>query len=163
MRVLLVLMVLMVLVVLVLLVVLVMMVLVAPAVLVALVMMILGLGLLTMVMALAVLVALVMMILGLGLLTMVMPPWMVLVMALGLGLLVMIRTGSPRLLRAEPFRALVAPKMVMGQVGVLRVKEEMTTSVASTSLGHPQSVMGPLAKVCPHLLLVSRWTLTIYL
>ena len=87
----------------------------------------------------------------------------VLVMALGLGLLVMIRTGSPRLLRAEPFRALVAPKMVMGQVGVLRVKEGTTTSVASTSLGHPQSVMDPLAKVCPHLLPVSRWTLTIYL
>ena len=132
-------------------------------VLVALMMvMALGLGLLTMVMALAVLVALVMMVLGLGLLTMVMA-LAVLVMALGLGLLVMIRTGSPRLLRAEPFRALVAPKMVMGQVGVLRVKEETTASVASTPLGHPQSVMGPLAKVCPRLLPVSRWTLTIYL
>ena len=59
--------------------------------------------------------------------------------------------------------SLVDPKMVMGQVGVLRVKEGTTTSVASTSLGHPQSVMDPLAKVCPHLLPVSRWTLTIYL
>ena len=122
-----------------------------------------GLLVKTVISVLMVLVALMMaMALGLGLLTMVMA-LAVLVMALGLGLLVMIRTGSPRLLRAEPFRALVAPKMVMGQVGVLRVKEGTTTSVASTSLGHPQSVMGPLAKVCPRLLPVSRWTLTIYL